>query len=899
MTLTTGAKLGPYEILAPLGAGGMGEVYRARDSRLGRDVALKVLPEAFAADAERMARFQREAKVLASLNHPNIATIHGLEESGGVRALVMELVEGPTVADRIAKGPIPVDEALPAAKQICEGLEYAHERGVIHRDLKPANVKITPEGTVKVLDFGLAKALDPAVAAISSSPSAAGTPGISPTLSPTLSIAATQAGVIMGTAAYMPPEQARGKPVERRADIWAFGCVLYEMLAGKQAFAGETATEVLAAVIMKDPEWGALSATTPSPIQRLLRRCLTKDPKQRLRDIGEARITIEEIISGIGADGVRPGEESAGGETLPLQSLLRRVLPWAVVAMILAGFPAAIWLWRRSSNRQQVARLVISLPTNQELTGPPAISPDGQCIAYTAREGTAQPELYLRNMDSFQARWVSGSEGAQQPFFSPDGRWVAFFAQGQLLKSALSGGLPIRIAAAPSATVLGGTWNKDNTIIFSPGMGSGLMRMPASGGPVETITKPNGDGAGYAHAWPQALPGGHSVLFTIWGKSVSGNAILSLDTGQWKLVLPRTGGAIYSPPGDLLVGDGHGELRAARFDPDHPAVVDADRRVLSDVVDYDDLEGLWLSVAQNGTVVYAAANPAARGLVWVDREGNALPVTQQQGRYTELALSPDGMKAAVKERYDLWIYDFRRGTHSRLTFQGSPRQDSTSPEWAPDGKHLIFACNSDGSWNIYSQLADGSQPAKLLLKGPYDKFPAWVAPDGTTLFAEANPATGEDLWALSPGGKASPWRVTQFNESNAVISPDGHWVAYDSDETGRDEIYIQSYPKGDRRFLVSNGGGWLPRFSGNSRELFYSAGDSFMVAPQRPDGSIGTPHRLFDRSQFLLQYNSYGVSPDGKKFLMIRRDPGSVPRQLNVILNWSEELKHLVPGNRK
>ena len=864
MGLGTGTRLGPYEIVSTLGSGAMGAVYRARDTRLGREVAIKVLPEEFTGDPERLARFEREAKVLASLNHPKIASMHGMEESGGAQALVMELVEGQMLSERIAEGPLPPSETLAIARQIAEALEYAHERGIIHRDLKPANVKVTPEGQVKVLDFGLAKAFE------------APSPAQDVSSSPTLTVG-SESGRILGTAAYMAPEQARGKAVDKRADIWAFGAVLFEMLSGKLAFPGETITDVLSAVISREPDWSALPAGSPT---RLLRRCLEKDPRRRLRDIGDA---FQD------ADAVEPSAAVA-------QPVWRQPVLWVLLLITLVTAGLAGWLGMRSSGTvKQVSRLVIPLAAGQEVTGPPAISSDGGLLAYTAKQGTEEPRLYLRSLNSFDARVVSGSEGAQLPFLSPDAKWVAFFAHGQLLKAAVEGGSLTPVAPAASSTILGGTWSEDDSIIFTPGMGSGLMRVSASGGPVEALTHPDGGAQGYAHVWPRALPGGHSILFTVWGKSVFGNAILALDTRRWEMVLPGTGGAVFSPSGHILVGNENAEVRAANLDSRHPAVTTAEAQVLSDVDNSEDLEGVWMAVARNGTAAYVPGNPARRSLVWVDREGRATPVSQEQTRYAELALAPDGSKAIVKQGYDLWVYDFQRGTHTRLTLHGSTREDSSSPEWSRDSRRVFFCVNRDGNWDIYAQPADGSQPAELVLKRPYDKFPTSTAPDGTLMFSEANPTTGEDLWLLSPAGKVSPWRVSQFNESNGVFSPDGRWVAYDSDESGRSEIYMQSYPGGQRRFLVSTSGGFLPRWSSGGKELFYVAGDSFMAVPVHPDGSTGTPHRLFDRTPFLLAFNVYAPSPDGKRFLMIRRDPGSVPRQINLILNWPEELKRLSP----
>ena len=520
------------------------------------------------------------------------------------------------------------------------------------------------------------------------------------------------------------------------------------------------------------------------------------------------------------------------------------------------------------------ARLSISLPPGQEITSSPAISDDGRIIAYAAQLGTDEPRLYLRRLDSFEAHAVAGSNGARQPFFSPDGKWVAFFAQGQLQKAGVAGGTPIGLAEA--AGPFGGTWNQDDTIIYAASLGSGLLRIPASGGTPEALTNPDGAAEGYAHVFPGVLPGGRSVLFTIWGQT-QGGAVLSLDSGEWEMVLPSTTWAsgIFDATGGstgrLLVVDQAAGIRAAPFDAARPARTSADTSVLADV--YYDVESEvrgWLAVSN-------------------------------QGVYREVTLSPDGTKAAVRQVVDIWIHDLQRGTRSRLT---SAHHGNFLPLWSSDGARIVFASNRGGDWDIYSRPADGSEPAEALLSRPYDQFPTSVLVDGTVLYNELNPQTGIDLWTLSPAGPSqeglpqeemtSPFRVTPFNEEDGVVSlgPEGgpRWVAYTSDESGRSEIYVQSYPSGADRIPISTGGGFLPRWSRDGRELFYITGDALVAVAIRPDGSFGAPRRLFDRKNFLTRiFRCYDTSTDGERFLMIQRDPGSVPRQLNVILNWADE----------
>jgi Tol biopolymer transport system component len=871
--MKTNDTVGPYRIVGKLGAGGMGEVYRATDTRLGRDVAIKILPETFAFDTDRRARFEREARTLAALNHPNIAHIHGLEERDGTTALVMELVEGEDLSAQIARGPIVLSEAVPIALQIAAALEAAHEQGIVHRDLKPANVKVRTDGTVKVLDFGLAKAIDPA--------------GVSATgnalNSPTLTARATAAGMILGTAAYMAPEQARGKSTDRRSDIWAFGAVLYEMLTGTRAFPGDDLTDTLAAVVRGEPDWKLLPPDLPPALGVCLRRCLQKDPKQRIPDMATMRLALEGAFETAAAPPAR---------TVPAHQS-RQPLVWAsatIAAVSLAV--AALALWTRPAPMQRTsARLTIPLPAGAELTSYPAVTPDGRTVAYVAKQGAEDSQLYLRDLDSFDARAVAGASGARQPFFSPDGKWVAFFAQGLLQKAEVSGGAPIRLAEA--AYPFGGTWTEDNKIIYTVSLSSGLLQIPAGGGTPTSISKPDGAANGYAHVFPQTLPGGRSVLFTIWGQN-KGTAVLSLETGKWQPVLPATtfAAAMFDSSsgasGRLLIVDEGAGIRSAPFDPQRPALTSADATVLDNV--YYDIETEaqgWLAVSRAGTAVYASGNPAKTSLVWVSLDGRVEPSGRKQDIYREARISPDGTKAVVRTGLNLWVYDLQRGTSTPLT---SGNDSNILPVWSRDGRRILFASNRGGDWDIYSQLADGSRTADVLLKRPSDQFPYSFAPDGTLLFTEIGPKTGRDLWTLSPDGKPSPLRVTSFNEYAAQFSPDGGWVAYASDESGRPEIYVQSHPAGEQRVAVSSGGGARPMWSPDGKHLFFVTGDAFVTAAVQPNGAFGLPRKLIDRSNFLIndRFQSYSVSPDGKRILAIQRDSGSAPRQLNVILNWSD-----------
>ena len=821
----------------------MGEVYRARDARLNRDVAIKV------SNVEFTERFTREARTIAALNHTNICHLYDVAPN----YLVMEYVEGETL-----RGPMSLRDALPILRQIIDGIEAAHEKGIVHRDLKPANIKVTPDGTVKILDFGLAKAMV----------SGSGI-GSHPDDSPTMTIEATQAGTILGTAGYMSPEQAKGKSADQRADIWAFGVIVHELLTGKSLFTGETAVEILGQILNREPD----ISEAPRRVQPLLRWCLEKERKDRLAAIGDARRLLAE------------------GEAAPVAAattpLWQRPVAWLVPALALV---AAVALWRGPAPvEQESARLSIALPPGQELTSYPAITSDGKTIAYTSRQGADEPVLYLRDINAFDARAVPSSSGAKQPFFSPDGRWAAFFAQGQLFKVEVAGGAPF--AVTPAAVGYGGMWADDDTIVFTPTIGSGLVRVPATGGTPESLTKPDGAGKGYAHTYPERLPGSRDFLFQIWGQN-NGAALFSADSRQWRNVLP---GTLWHSPifdsregsaGRILVGELTGGIRAAPFDAANPSSSSADATVLDNV--YFDVENetrAWLAVSRTGTAVYAAGNPTRMSLAWVGRDGSVERTSTEQGLYREVRVSPDGTKAVVRHGLDIWVHDLRRGTRSRLA-QGGGAISNMFPLWSSDGARILFTSNRGGNWDVYTQPPDGSQPAQRLLDRPADQFPLSVGTDGRVLFMEQLQQTGRDLQVMLPDGQITPVRVTTANETDAHFSPDGARLAYSSDESGRYEVYVQKYPGNPNRTQVSSGGGFQPRWSRDGRELFFVTGDAIMGVDVRADGAVGTPRRLVDRAEYFIRFQSYDVSPDGKRFLMIRRDEGSVPRQLNVILNW-------------
>ena len=794
----------------------------------------------------------------------------------------MAFLEGQTLKDKIAERPLKLDEALDIAIQTAQGLKAAHQKDIVHRDIKPANLMLTEEGQVKVMDFGLAQLADRS--------------------------RLTKTTTMLGTPAYMSPEQAQRLPTDRRTDVWSLGVVIYEMITGRLPFEGERQEAVLYAIGAEEPEpITAQRAGLPMELEWIVGKSMAKDAAERYQHVEEMIVDLNGLSKKLAAGksaiarttNLVPNIATATATSQTVSPA--RTWLWPAMAALLAiGAIVLAFLALRPESETTRARLSISLPPGQEITSSPAISGDGQIIAYTAQLGTDESQLYLRHLDSFEAHAVAGSSGALQPFFSPDGKWVAFFAQGQLQKAEVAGGAPVELAEA--ALPFGGTWNQDDTIVYTASLGSGLLRIPASGGAPESLTQPDGVAEGYAHVFPEMLPGGRSVLFTIWGQT-QGSAVLSLDSGQWEMVLPSStwASAVFDSTGGstgrLLVPDQASGIRAAPLDAAHPARTSADTTVLADV--YYDVEREvrgWMAVSNADTAVYAPGNPAKSSLVWVDQEGTVESLGTDQGVYREVTLSPDGTKAAVRQITNLWIHDLQRGTRSRLT---SANTVNMFPLWSGDGAQIIFASNRGGEWDIYSQPTDGSRPAEVMLTRPYDQHPSSVLADGTVLYYEIHPKTGFDLWTLSPGGLSqegmtSPFQVTPFNELDAQVSPgpegQSRCVAYTSDESGRSEIYVQSYPSGANRIVVSTGGGFSPKWSRDGRELFYMTGDALAAVAVRPDGSFGAPRRLFDWTNFSNTiFHSYDVSPDGKRFLMIQRDPGSVPRQLNVILNWADE----------
>jgi Tol biopolymer transport system component len=888
MAPSIGTKLGPYEILAAIGAGGMGEVYRARDSKLGRDVALKVLPEAFARDAERMARFQREAKVLASLNHTNIASIYGLEDSGATHALVMELVEGPTLADRIKQGPIPVDEVVKIAKQICEGLEYAHERGIVHRDLKPANVKVTLDDAVKVLDFGLAKAIEGDAASMDIS------------TSPTITRMATLAGVLLGTAAYMSPEQAKAKPVDRRADIWAFGCVLYEMLAGKMAFQGESVTDTLAAVIKEEPDWSQLPSATPLRVRVLLQRCLQKDPKQRLRDIGDARISLDEVLSGAPFEAPTPAEVSKPA------ARRQRILRAAALVLIALAAGAAVWFLKPTPvSLKPVSRFTITLGSGDQFVAIDypgiALSPDGTQLAYSAVHSGIR-QLYLRALDNLEAKPVPDTEGAFDPFFSPDGQWLGFYAAARLRKLPLQGGAAITLAT--DTVPYGADWGPQGKILFAPNLGP-VQQMSDTGGPLQPVTHLAPDKGETQHGWPSILPGGRALLF-VAGPSPQRIIMQSLASGERKDLGLVGASPRYAATGHLLyVQDGN--LMAVGFDPDKLQLAGTPQPVVQGVMQLSNGSAQY-SISATGSLAYipGSAAGANRRLVWVSRNGAEQVLPAPAHTYVYPHLSPDGRQLAVSFRdqsSQTWLYDFGRDALTRLTFSGT---ENEMPVWTHDGKRIAHISNQDGPVNIYWEAADGSGGLERLTNIQETEVPGSFSPDGRLLaYVDINATTGYDIWILHLADrKAEPFIKTPFGESAPRFSPDGRWIAYISDESGRYEVYVQPYPGPGGKYQVSSDGGTEPVWNPNGKELFYRNGDKMMSAEitTTPSFAVGKSKTLFQGSYTPTTgtFPFYDVSPDGQRFLMLKpAETAAAATQIVVVQNWFEELKQKVPVGTK
>ena len=897
-----GNSISQYKVTSKLGEGGMGEVWRAEDTKLGRDVALKMLPDVFAQDPDRLARFEREARVLASLSHPNIAGIHGLEDVDGKRFLVMELVEGETLAERIQQGPMPIEEVVRIAKQIADAVEAAHEKGVVHRDLKPANVNITPDGNIKVLDFGLAKAL-------TGDPMSADSVNQDLSLSPTMTKAMTGVGMLLGTAGYMSPEQARGKPVDRRADIWAFGCILYEMLTGQRLFTGETATDVIGAVVHKEPDLEELSSKVPSRIRRLLERCLQKDSSRRLQSIGDARIALQEWLENPKEPAVETARARSGW------------LPWAAAAVAgLIGLGMGSFLLGSSEQEPPlVQRFAVELgeePLFRSRGAAAVPSPDGRYLAYaTVINGGGS--MYLRPLDQIEGTQVATGQSRDWPhnaFFSPDSQWLGFFTVAELKKMPVTGGSPITLAKTEMPR--GGSWSGDGRIVLAPESSGGLSIVPAAGGEVEPLTTVAEDSAFESHRYPQWLPGDRSVLFTAVDASGTRLEIVEVESGERSVLHEGGFYGRYVPTGHVLFVDGDAVF-AMPFDVDRLERTGSPMPVLEGVASFPPGGQAQFHVSDTGLLVYRPGSDELDPfpISWADRSGRLETLWDDEGIYGSPRLSPDGRRLAISvlrgDDWDVWVYDIERDVATRLTFESGYDAD---PVWSPDGRYVAFASDrEDGQMATYRTRSDGTGESERLIEPGKLEFPAPLSwsPDGTHLMlVSPGPNGSDDLWLLPADGKGEPepYLSTPFDETDGHFSPDGKWIAYRSSETGGSEIYVRS-TQGPGKWQISDGGGWQPLWSGDGRTLFFRSREGLNAIEVEAAGDefrAGRPEFLFGEifggpSGVQLPgyvFFDYDVSADGERFAVFprRTDQDSGNASVHVVSGWFEELQRLTAG---
>ena len=886
MALQTGTKLGSYDIIEPIGKGGMGEVYRARDAKLGRDVAIKVLPDELSQDAERLQRFEREARLLAQLNHANVATLYGFEDG----YLVMELVEGETLADRLERGPMPIDEAVSLFIEIAQGLEAAHAKDIIHRDLKPANIKIDPDGKPKILDFGLAKAFAPEtdVSAETSQ---------SPTMTK-----GTALGAIMGTASYMSPEQAKGKLVDKRTDIWAFGCCLYEALAGKKAFDGETATDAIAAVVKTEPDWSALPSGVSSRARVLIERCLRKDARRRVHDIADVRLELEESTA----------EDEA---LVPLPTTSKSSVTAGVgIAGFLAGLAVAVLLRpsEDAGSPSSTLRLTINAEPYLDQLISPTISPDGARVVYTGVQGETR-RLFLRELDAPTAQPIPVTEGAEVSFFSPDGQWIGYFATNELRRVSVLGGDSFTVCQTPSQGP-GAAWVRDDTIVFSPSWSSGLSRVRASGGEPEPLTTLDRDAGEGGHWWPDVLPDGRTILFTVFTKGTLNDAAIhavDLETGERRPVMDGAR-ARYAESGHLVFYHG-GRYQAVSFDTSNLEPTSEPVTVLDGTRKEAPLGASHLPFAfsRNGTLVSIPGDEIMlrkSGLVWIHRSGDREPIPYAEAAFKDVRVSPTGDKiAAVKGlsgSYDIWIYDVARGTDERLTREPA----NFSPVWHPGGDELAFASTRTGTFDVYRKKLGASAPVVPVTESPQDLVPfAWSHDGSFLVVTEQTASTSIDVARVDVTDPSEPRPLVQtpFGDLMPHLSRDSNWVAFASDESGRHEIYVTSTSGNGERVRVSTDGGIQPLWSPTRDELFYRNRDvATMVAYRVRDGRFeaDAPSPLFtlppDPNPFFDDQVSWDIAPDGERFLVLEVSPDAAPRdEIHVTTNWFQELNALLPAN--
>jgi serine/threonine-protein kinase len=883
MAIEAGRRLGTFEVVSRLGVGGMGEVYLARDSRLGRDVAIKVLPEGVARDAERLARFDREARALAALSHPNVGAIHGAEEAEGIRFLVLELIPGDTLGDRIGRGALKLEEALGLACQVAAAMEAAHERGIVHRDLKPANVKVTPDGRVKVLDFGLARMLAPA--------------GESGDAIATMADHETQHGVLLGTPTYMSPEQARGQTADKRSDVWAFGCLLYEMLSGRKAFVGETVTDVLAAILHRDPDWEALPAATPDAVRRLLSRCLQRDRERRLHDVADARIEMEDVLAALQAGTLEPDGAA------PISR--RRMLLLAgggVAAGALMGGAGAILALRPRAGSGPGPRYNLAIPPEAPLidvfsgSSSLALSPDGRTLAFVG--DPAAQKLWVRSLDATRARLLPGTENATNPFFSPDGKWVGFYSSGLVRRVHLDRGEPQGIAN--TNRMRGASWGEDGRIVFAAFSG-GLMIVDTLGTRPQPLTAVAA-GSDDVHRWPDVLPGGQGVVFTVMTARDEWRIAAVPMSGGAPRVLAEDGGYPRYVGGHLVFARA-GTLMAAPFDARRlrleatPVPVLEDLRMVTKGSGY-----AHYAVSATGSLVYVPGypRPPARALVWVDRKGSLTPLSDRKP-YGSPRVSPDGRRilAVIEgERDDLWTYDVARDTWARLTFDG----ENTSGVWSPDGQQVAFASNRNGPWQVFVMSADGGA-ARQITTGAEWRYPNSFSPDGKRVACMQQSDDKVEVVITSVDGSAPLQRLgtAAHFEAAPVFSPDGRWIAHLADAGDGYRVFVADARGSGRRWAVSADEGSEPAWSRNGREIFYRKGNTFYAVAVQPGPEFraGRPRLMFDAAldQGKASVPNWDAAPDGSRFVAVQGPKDELPPlEIVYVPDWVSELRQKLRG---
>jgi Tol biopolymer transport system component/predicted Ser/Thr protein kinase len=901
MALASGSRLGPHEILSAIGAGGMGEVYRARDTRLNRTVAIKVLPTNLADRSELRERFEREARTIASLNHPHICTLFDIGQQDGTDFLVMEYLEGETLAHRLLKGPLRLEQVLQYAIEIAGALDKAHRKGVTHRDLKPGNIMLTKTGT-KLLDFGLAKLKQEVAPA-----------NVQLSELPTADDPLTAKGTIVGTLQYMAPEQLEGKEVDARTDIFAFGAVVYEMATGKRAFEGKSQASVIGAILKDDPPpISSLQPMTPPALDHVVKKCLAKEPEKRWQVGSDVCDELKWVAEGGSQVSMAPGVAAKG-----IFALGRRELVLSVGALLLVAAITTLATWNLKPSSappsQPVTRTVIDLPAGQQLAGlengpAVALSPDGTHLAYVARQSGAQ-QIYLRAMDSLEARPIPGTEGGVNPFFSPDGQWLGFFAGIKLKKVSVSGGPAVTLGDA-GATPPGASWGSQGMIIFAPTLAGVLQQVSDAGGAPQPLTRR--EKGEVSHRWPEFLPGGKAVLFAAGATNNNWTnaqlAVHSVRTGERRNLVQGGMYPRFAPSGHLVYAQA-GNLMAVPFDPQRLTLTGAAVPVVEGVLQSPFTGAAQDSFSATGSLVYVSGGvqSAQTRLVWVSRNGVEQPLAAPAHAYLNPHLSPDGRRIAVgivEQESQTWLYDLSREALTRLTFEG---KTNTNPTWTPDGKRIVFQSNNEGPTSIFWQRADGSGGRERLTTSEYAEAPMSWSPDGQLLaFIEITPTTGYDIWVLRMGDRRPQLFLrTPFNESVPQFSSDGRWLAYVSDESGRFEIYVQPYPGPGGKWQISTEGGMEPVWNPNGRELFYRSGDKMMAVDitTQPSFAAGKPKVLFE-GQYqptAATFPNYDVSPDGQRFLMLKPNAQAegAPTQINVVLNWFEELKHRVPTGTK